>query len=112
MEPWVAAKIIFKLVWRCHHLLSGFLANVHLLRVSRKSRLSTNDKGDNEMIPGVVHRTPGIHCKAEENPGNPQLGDRLMKIVRPVSSLQMELVGSYSTSGREKEGRDPPRSFD
>ena len=26
-----------------------------------------NDKGDNEMIPGAVHRSPGICLTAEEN---------------------------------------------
>ena len=30
----------------------------------------TNDKGDNEMIPGAVHRSPGICPTAEENHGN------------------------------------------
>ena len=34
-----------------------------------------NDKGDNEMIPGAVHRPPGICLRTEENPGKPQLGD-------------------------------------
>ena len=43
----------FRLVWRCHQLLSGFLARGHLPRMSLKS---TNDKGDNEMITGAVHR--------------------------------------------------------
>ena len=38
-----------------------------------------NDKGDNEMISGVVHRSPGICLIAEENPRKPLLGDRLMK---------------------------------
>ena len=38
-----------------------------------------NDKGDNEMILGAVHRSPGICLTAKENPRNPQLGDRLMK---------------------------------
>ena len=38
-----------------------------------------NDKCDNEMIPGAVHRSPGIGLKVEETPGKPQLGDRLMK---------------------------------
>ena len=33
----------------CNQLLSGFLANEHLLRVSGLSCLSANDKGDNEM---------------------------------------------------------------
>ena len=56
----------FKLVCRCHQLLFGFLANVHLPRVSRQSRLSANDKGNNETIPEAVHRS-GIHLTAEEN---------------------------------------------
>ena len=30
----------FKLVWRCHQLLSGFLAKGHYPRVSRQSRRS------------------------------------------------------------------------
>ena len=38
-----------------------------------------NDKGGNEMIPGAVHRSCGICLTAKENPGKPQLGDRLMK---------------------------------
>ena len=85
----------FKLVWRCHQLLSGILANDHMLRVSRQS---TNDKSDNEMIPGVVHRSSGIYFTAEENPGESQLGDSLMKAVRPVTTsngipyLQMRSV--------------------
>ena len=36
------------------------------------------------MIPGAVDRSLGIYLTAEENPGKPQLGDRLMKAVRPV----------------------------
>ena len=39
MEPWAAAKKTL-LVWRCHQLLSGFLAKGHLPRVSRQSRRS------------------------------------------------------------------------
>ena len=27
----------------------------------------TNDKADNEMIPGAVHRSPGIYLTTEEN---------------------------------------------
>ena len=69
------------------------------------------DKGDNEMIPGAVHRSPGICLRAEENPRKPQLGDRLMKGLCDQSSSQMgslptmRSVGSHSTSGREKEGK-------
>ena len=65
---------------RCHQFLSGFLAKTQLSRVSR---LSDNYKGDNE-IQGAVHTFPSSFLKAEENPTKPQLGDRMMKAVRPV----------------------------
>ena len=42
MEPWAAVKKSFKLVWQCHQLLSGFIANDHLPRVSSQSCLSAN----------------------------------------------------------------------
>ena len=47
----------------------------------------TNDKGDNEMILGAVHSSPGICLTYEENPGKPQLGDRLMRRLCNQSSL-------------------------
>ena len=37
--------------------------------------VTANDKGDNEMILGAVHRSPGICFTAEVNPGNPKLGN-------------------------------------
>ena len=43
-----------------------------------------NDKGNDEVKPGTVHSYPDIYLKAEENTGKPQLGDRLIKTVRPV----------------------------
>ena len=48
-----------------------------------------NDKSDDEMIPGSVHRCPGICLAAEENPGKPQLGDRLTKGLYFQSSPQI-----------------------
>ena len=59
--------------------------NGYLDHVPRQTRTSDNDKGDNEGKPRIVHRSPGIYLTAEENSGNPQLGDRL-KTVRPVST--------------------------
>jgi hypothetical protein len=35
--------------------------------VSRQSRLSANDKGDNEMKPAAVYRSSGIYLIAEES---------------------------------------------
>ena len=66
-----------------------------------------NDKGDNEMIVGTVHRSPGSHLIAEENPRKLKLRDRLMKGLCDRSSPQMGPFppNEVSTSGREKEGR-------
>ena len=61
-----------------------------LARVSRQSRVSLNSKGDNEMVPGAVHRSAGIYLIAEENPGKPQLGDRLRNAVRPVIASNVD----------------------
>ena len=52
-------------------------------QMSSQSRLSANDKGDNEVKPGAVHRSPDIYFAAEENPGKPQPGNRLMNAVQP-----------------------------
>ena len=38
----------------------------------------------NEIIPGAVHRFPGINVMAQENSGKRQLGDRVLKVVGPV----------------------------
>ena len=53
----------------------------HLPRVSYQL---ANDKGDNEMIPEPMHKSPVSYLMAEENPGKSQLGDCLMKAVTPV----------------------------
>ena len=52
-------------------------------------------KGDNEMILGAVHISPGVCLTAEENVGKPQLGDRLMN-------------GGCTTGHRLKWGPFPP----
>ena len=56
---------------RCDQLLFGFLSSGKLPRVSRESRLSANDKGDNEMITGPAHIYPDIYLTAKETPGKP-----------------------------------------
>ena len=65
----------FKLVWQYHQLLSEFLPKGHLPRMSLQSYIPANDMGDNGMIPGAVHRSPGIYFTAEENSGKAQLGN-------------------------------------
>ena len=72
-----------------------------MLRVSRQSRLSAGDKGDNEIIPGAVHRSPGTFRLRKTS------ARRLSEegAVRPVIAsngvpyLQMTSVGSQSTPG-------------
>ena len=65
MEPWAAAKKTLS--------MAVILAPV---RVSSQRPLApsvtsvtsvANDNGDNEMILGAVHRSPGISLIAEEN---------------------------------------------
>ena len=79
--------------------------------MSRHSRLSADFNGDNAIKPGSVHISPGIYLMTEENPIKPQLGDHLMKAVRPVIAsngvpyLQIWSVGLHSMSEREKEGK-------
>ena len=53
-----------------------------------------NDKGDNEMILGAVHGSPGTCLIDEENPRKPQLGDRLMKELCDQLSPQMGSLSS------------------
>ena len=86
-------------VRRCHQLLSKFLVNGHLPhfpRISRLLLLSTIDKGDHEMIPGTVHRSPGIYFTVVEKPGRLQIGDRLMKAVQMVITSNGELIDRYA----------------
>ena len=70
-----------------------------------------NDKDDYEMIPGTVHRSPGIYLTAEKNPGNHSYetvrlrGCATSHRLKWDPFLQMRLIGSHSTSGREKEGK-------
>jgi hypothetical protein len=60
----------FKVVWRCHQLLSGFLAKGYLPRVSRQSRLLINDKGENEMIPGLCTGLLAFMLQMRKTPEN------------------------------------------
>ena len=63
----------FKLVWRCHQILCRFLVKGHFPGV---------DKGDNEMIPGVVHRSPVIYFIAQEKLPKTSARRPSMKAVR------------------------------
>jgi hypothetical protein len=95
IEPWAEdKKRKLSVGWRCHQLLSGFLAKGHLLPSVTSVMSVANDKDDNEMILGTVQRSPDICLTAEENPRKPQLGDRLMKGLCDKSSPQMGSLSS------------------
>ena len=73
------------------------------------------------MKQGAVLRFHDIYHTSEENPGNSQLRDRLIKVVRPVIDsnevpyLQMTSTGSKNVRDEEemKEDKDgqPPHPF-
>ena len=54
------------LVWRYHQVLSGFLANDLLSQVSSQSRLSANDKDDNEIKTEALHTSLDIYLTVDE----------------------------------------------
>ena len=76
-----------------------------LLAPSVTSAMSVaDDKGDNEIVLRAVPRSPGICFMADETPYKTQLGDCLVKAVRPVVTsngapyLQIRSLGSHTTS--------------
>ena len=66
--------------------------------------LLANDKGDNEMILGAVHSSPGICLTAKKDPRKLSRRPSDEGAVRPVIAsngvpfLQMRSVGTHSTS--------------
>ena len=76
MEPWTTAKKALANV-EVPSIPVWVPSQWPLAQVSHQSHWSAKDNGDNEMILGTVHRSPGIYLTAEETPGKPQLGLRL-----------------------------------
>ena len=71
MEPWVAAKKNKLSVKVAVPPAPVRVANQRPLAPSVASVSSVpNDKGDNEMILGAVHRSPGICLKLRKTPEN------------------------------------------
>ena len=103
-EPWTAAKKV---------LSSVGVPPVPVRDPSRRPLAPSvtsvaNDKSDNEMIPGAVHRSPGICLTAKENLGKLQLGDLRMEALCDQSSPQMGSLTSAQHVKREgrREGKD------
>ena len=91
----------FKLLWRCHQLVSGFLVNGHLSEFTSVTCQLMISVIMNDIW--AVHRSPGIYLKVEENSGKPQLAERRWRLCDQLTP-QMRSVGSHSKSLREKEG--------
>ena len=90
MKPWAAVKKILASV-----AVSPAPVWVPSRRQLTPSVVSvTSVANDNEMTQGAVLRSPGIWLTAEENPGKPQLEDRLMKGLCDQSSPQMGFLSS------------------
>ena len=76
-----------------------------------------NDKGDNEMILGAVHSSPGFALRLRKPRKTSARRPSDEGAVRPVIAsngvpfLQMRPVGSHSTSGRKKEGKKESMGF-
>ena len=73
--------------------------------MSRQSSLSDNNKGDNEKMMEVMHRSTGIFLMTEENSGKPQLGDRLIKVVLLVITPQIPANKFGTIAQHVKEGK-------
>ena len=85
-------QISYMLVWQFHEFLSEFLANGHLPRVLRQSRLPANDKGGNEVKSGLF--TDFLVFSLQLKTGRPVIPSTVVRL------LQMVCVGSYNTGER------------
>ena len=99
----------FQLVWRCHQLLSEFLAKSHLPQVSRQLRRPlivrvTNYPRGYAQISWHVPYSWGKTQKSSARRPSVKRAVRLVIAPNKIPFLQMRSVGSHSTSGREKEG--------
>ena len=69
MEPWVAAKKKLSVSVAMPPAPAQVPSQRPLAPSVASVTSVANDKGDNEMIPGAVHRFPGIFLTEEEKPG-------------------------------------------
>jgi hypothetical protein len=99
-------KKIFKLVWRCHQLLSGFLTKGHLPRVSCQSRRSLMIWVTMQWSWGLCTELLAFALQLRNTPRKPQLGDVWWGGCATSHRLKWGPFppNEFSTSGREKEG--------
>ena len=71
-----------------------------------QSRLSANDKGDNEMVSGPVHRS-GINLMIKESPRKPQPGDHHCLKWGPLPPNYIGRIAQHIKNGQgRKSGND------
>ena len=96
-------------VWRCHQLLSGFLAKGHSPRVSRQSRRSPMIRAIMKWSWGLCADLLAFALQPRKTLKTSARRPSEEGTVRPVIASngvpypQMRSVGSHSTWGREKE---------
>ena len=112
MDPWTAAKKSFTLVWLCHQLLSGSIPNSHLPWESRQSRLSANDIGDNEMIPGVCTNILKFNPQLRKTPETIDKGIATSHLLKwgPLPPKEVGRIACHVRKDRRK-GRSRVRSI-
>jgi hypothetical protein len=105
MEPWAADK---KALSWCGGVTSSFPGSKPK---APKVTSVTNDKGYNEMVPGLYTDPLAFALRLRKTRKTSARKPSDERAVRPVITsngvpfLQMRSIGSHSTSGREKEGK-------
>ena len=100
-----AAKKSFKLAWRCHQLLSGFLATGHLSEVSHQSHRSLMIREIMKWFRGLWTYLLAFTLQLRKIPENSSRRQSDEGTVRPIIASnvvpyqQMKAVGSHCTSG-------------
>jgi hypothetical protein len=100
----------FKLVWRCHKLLSGFLAKGQFPEVSRQSlMIRMIMRGCRGLCTDLLAFTLQLN-KSRETSARRLLVKAMRSIIASngVPYLQLRSVGSHDTSGKEDEGTLKP----
>ena len=101
--PWNHGPNSFKLVWRCHRLLSRFLFKSHLPRQSRRSlMIRVIIKWSRGLCTDLLAFTLQLIFTRKTSSMRPSDEGA----VRPVivsNDLEMRSMGIYCTSGREKD---------
>ena len=96
-------------MWRCHQLLSGFLAKGHLPRVSRQwPMIRVIMKWSRRQCTDLLAFALGWGKPRKTSDGRTSDEGAVRPVIasNEIAYLQMRSVGLHNTSGREKEEKD------